>query len=427
MVPNLMAPQELPCVYGEDFRGAIVSSFGISMSHSVFNYFLLFRRIRNLRSILGKSTSASVKTSYAIMLTKNLGISATGVAFGKSKPNLAVISARRKIQFGGASESGQELATHAWISKFAANEAAIFRTTIAFLVTPLVGASSNSAIVRYQPSYLWEVSTRFGGTCLLLSMLLSVTTELENEWRIALKLRTRGVGSMGRHPSCTWVYWGGKDGFMAHTNTPTEISATAEVPNNPRVEDIPEPSNARGDLTPGPKAWRLYTDGASNNEGSRAGLILIAPDDVENSYALRLNFSNSNNDAEYEALLAGLRIAKEMKVRDIHAFVDSKLVASQMEGSYETKGERMIKCQEKVLELASALNRFRITHIPRAENKKADALNKLAAVQFDHLSKEVLVEVLNERFIEAQEVNVVVEEEGPTWMTPIRDYLEKGM
>ncbi|GJV24844.1 reverse transcriptase domain-containing protein [Tanacetum coccineum] len=152
------------------------------------------------------------------------------------------------------------------------------------------------------------------------------------------------------------------------------------------------------DLTLGSKAWRLYTDGALNNEGSGGGLILIALDDVEYSYALRLNFSNSNNDAEYEALLAGLWIAKEMQVRDIHAFVDSKLVASQVEGSYEAK----------------------------AENRKVDALSKLAAVQFDHLSKEVLVEVLNERSIEAQEVNVVVEEEGPTWMTPIRDYLEKG-
>ncbi|GJR50210.1 reverse transcriptase domain-containing protein [Tanacetum coccineum] len=179
--------------------------------------------------------------------------------------------------------------------------------------------------------------------------------------------------------------------FLA--DTPTEISDTAEVPNNPRVEDIPEPSNARGDLTPGPKAWRLYTDGASNNEGSGAGLILIALDDVEYSYALCLNFSNSNNDAEYEAILAGLRITKEMQVRDIHAFVDSKLVASQVKG---------------------------------AENRKADALSKLAAVQFDHLSKEVLVEVLNERSVEAQEVNMVVEEEGPTWMTPIRNYLEEG-
>ncbi|GKB98784.1 putative nucleotidyltransferase, ribonuclease H [Tanacetum coccineum] len=150
--------------------------------------------------------------------------------------------------------------------------------------------------------------------------------------------------------------------FLA--DTPTEISATAEVPNNPRVEDIPEPSNARGDLTPGPKAWRLYTDGASNNKGSGAGLILITPDDVEYSSALCMNFSNSNNDAEYEALLAGLRIAKEMQVRDIHAFMDSKLVASQVEGSYKAKGERMIKYREKVLELAGAFNRFRITYIP---------------------------------------------------------------
>ncbi|GJW77212.1 reverse transcriptase domain-containing protein [Tanacetum coccineum] len=72
---------------------------------------------------------------------------------------------------------------------------------------------------------------------------------------------------------------------------------------------------------------------------------MIASDDVEYSYALRLNFSNSSNDAEYEALLAGLRIATEM---------------------------------------------FRLTHIPRVENRKADALSKLAVVQFDHLSKEVL-------------------------------------
>ncbi|GJY10985.1 reverse transcriptase domain-containing protein [Tanacetum coccineum] len=161
--------------------------------------------------------------------------------------------------------------------------------------------------------------------------------------------------------------------FLA--DTLIEIYATPEVANNPRVEDIPESSNAREDLTPDLRAWGLYTDEASNNEGSEAGLILIAPDDVEYSYALRLNFSNSNNDAEYEALLAGLWIAKEIPVKDIHAFVDSKLVASQVEGSYEAK----------------------------AENRKADALSKLAAVQFDHLSKEVLVEVLNERSVEAQE------------------------
>ncbi|GJZ38613.1 reverse transcriptase domain-containing protein [Tanacetum coccineum] len=213
--------------------------------------------------------------------------------------------------------------------------------------------------------------------------------------------------------------------FLADTST--EINATPEVASTPRMKDIIEYSNARENLTPGPRAWILYTNGASNNGGSGYGLILIALDDVEYSYALRLNFSNSNNEAKYEALLVGLRIAMEMQVKDIHAFVDSKLVASQVEGSYEAKGNRKIKYQEKVLELAGAFNRFRITHIPRVENRKVDALSKLVAVQFDHLSKEVLMEVLNECSVEAQEVNMAVEEEGPTWMTPIRNYLEKGV
>nr|GEY04341.1 retrotransposon protein, putative, Ty3-gypsy subclass [Tanacetum cinerariifolium] len=83
--------------------------------------------------------------------------------------------------------------------------------------------------------------------------------------------------------------------------------------------------------------WKLYTDGASNEHRSKACLILIDPEGAEYSYALRLNFAKSNNDAEYEALLAGLRIETKIKVKKMHAFVDSKLVASQAEGSYEAK------------------------------------------------------------------------------------------
>nr|GEW38298.1 hypothetical protein [Tanacetum cinerariifolium] len=124
--------------------------------------------------------------------------------------------------------------------------------------------------------------------------------------------------------------------------------------------------------------------------------------------------------AANEAVSTMLLIERDMRqmpihyMRDIYAFVDSKLVASQVEGSYEAKGERMIKYREKVLELAGAFNRFQITYIPRAENRKADALSKLAVVQFDHLSKEVL------------RGNMVVEGEGSTWMTSIRNYLENG-
>ncbi|GJZ10268.1 reverse transcriptase domain-containing protein [Tanacetum coccineum] len=133
---------------------------------------------------------------------------------------------------------------------------------------------------------------------------------------------------------------------------------------------------------------RLYTDGASNNEGSGAGLILVAPDDVEYSYALRLNFSNSNNDAEYEALLAGLRIAKEMQVKDIHTFVDSKLVASQVEGSYEAKGERMgIRDNPKKAKAVMDMPSPKTLKQMQSLSGKLGALNQAAEVAFLEIKK----------------------------------------
>ncbi|GJX77202.1 reverse transcriptase domain-containing protein [Tanacetum coccineum] len=63
--------------------------------------------------------------------------------------------------------------------------------------------------------------------------------------------------------------------------------------------------------------WTLFTDGTSNNKGSRAGLVLVSPSGVEFTYALRLNFTSTNNEEKYEALLAGLCMARKMKGMDI--------------------------------------------------------------------------------------------------------------
>ncbi|GKB12080.1 reverse transcriptase domain-containing protein [Tanacetum coccineum] len=90
-------------------------------------------------------------------------------------------------------------------------------------------------------------------------------------------------------------------------------------------------------------------------------------------------FNASNNEAEYEALIAGLRIAAHIGVRNVHVSVDSKLVSG--------KEENMIKYLEKAKSL-------------------------------------VLVEVLNEKSIQGKEVTTVVEEDEPTWMTPIMEYLK---
>nr|GEX80225.1 putative ribonuclease H-like domain-containing protein [Tanacetum cinerariifolium] len=77
------------------------------------------------------------------------------------------------------------------------------------------------------------------------------------------------------------------------------------------------------------KAWKLFTDGASSSDGSKAGLTLVSLEGKEYTYALRFEFETTNHEEEYEALLAGLRIAKEIRVQELTIFVDSQLVANQ--------------------------------------------------------------------------------------------------
>nr|GEU92181.1 reverse transcriptase domain-containing protein [Tanacetum cinerariifolium] len=98
---------------------------------------------------------------------------------------------------------------------------------------------------------------------------------------------------------------------------------------------------------------------------------------------------SSNNEAEYEALIAGLRITTLMGVQNVYVSVDSKLVANQVLGTYVAKEENMVKYLDKVKSL-------------------------------------VLVEVLKDKSIKEKDVTTVVEEDGPTWMTPIVEYLKEG-
>ncbi|GJV67166.1 reverse transcriptase domain-containing protein [Tanacetum coccineum] len=174
-----------------------------------------------------------------------------------------------------------------------------------------------------------------------------------------------------------------------------------------------------------PEPWTLFTDGSSCIDGSGAGLILTNPEGVEFTYAMRFRFEATNNEAEYEALIAGLRIAEQMGVKNLQANVDSRLVANQVNGSYVAKESGMVQYLEKVKTLTSNFKEFSIKQVPRSENKKVDALSKIASTSFAHLSKQVLVEELNEKSINEKEVLAIVEEEGHTWMTPICEYLTK--
>ncbi|GJY52385.1 reverse transcriptase domain-containing protein [Tanacetum coccineum] len=126
-------------------------------------------------------------------------------------------------------------------------------------------------------------------------------------------------------------------------------------------------------------------------------------------------FDTTNNEAEYEALIAGVRIAEQMGVKNLHANVDSRLVANQVNGTYIAKEPGIIKYLEKVRTL-HVLFKVILYHTSTIvdENKKADTLSKMTSTGFAHLSKQVLVEELKEKSIDEKEVLAVVEEEGRT-------------
>ncbi|GKA86596.1 reverse transcriptase domain-containing protein [Tanacetum coccineum] len=86
---------------------------------------------------------------------------------------------------------------------------------------------------------------------------------------------------------------------------------------------------------------------------------------------------------QYEALIAGLRIAAQMGVRNVHVCVDSKLVANQVPGTYVAKEENMVKYLENAKSLISGFANFSISQVPRSKNKKADALSKIVTLPND--------------------------------------------
>ncbi|XP_071694599.1 uncharacterized protein [Rutidosis leptorrhynchoides] len=132
------------------------------------------------------------------------------------------------------------------------------------------------------------------------------------------------------------------------------------------------------------EVWELYTDGASSEEGSCIGLLLLSPNGEEKTYTIRLKFTASNNEAEYEALLAGLRLAKSIDVQRFTAYIDSQLVASQLNGSFKARDISMQKYLKLAKVLVIKFAAFEIKKIPHNRNKKADALSKLASLLYDH-------------------------------------------
>ena len=87
--------------------------------------------------------------------------------------------------------------------------------------------------------------------------------------------------------------------------------------------------------------WEVYVDGASNQKGSGIGLVLISPEKVIIEKSLKLDFSATNNDAEYETLLMGIAMVHRMGGKSVKFFSNLRLVVGQVKREFKVKDERM--------------------------------------------------------------------------------------
>ena len=144
-------------------------------------------------------------------------------------------------------------------------------------------------------------------------------------------------------------------------------------------------------LEPDLPIWRLSVDGAANSQGSGVGLILTSPNGIDVEYTLKFGFHASNNEAKYEAVIAGINLAHSMEADQLEVCSDYQLMVKQIEDSYEARGENMILYLKKVRELLKKFIWVQVRHVLRVENSWADALAKLATTSREDLDRLVPV------------------------------------
>ncbi|XP_059630474.1 uncharacterized protein LOC132273531 [Cornus florida] len=140
-------------------------------------------------------------------------------------------------------------------------------------------------------------------------------------------------------------------------------------------EDFPDEKVFFVDVLP---QWMMFFDSAPWSNGAGAGLVFVSPQRQILPYAFSFPENCSNNMAEYQALIISLQMANEMKISNIEVYGDSKLVVSQLLREYEVKKDDLISRFQYASNLLSRFDNIVLEHIPREENRLADALANLA-------------------------------------------------
>lgn len=126
----------------------------------------------------------------------------------------------------------------------------------------------------------------------------------------------------------------------------------------------------------GAERLRMFTDGASRGNPGEAGIGVLIED--ESGHILkrlaRYLGKATNNQAEYTALIDGLKAAAELGAYEVSVFADSELVVKQMKGEYKVKNADLQEKHGEAKRIAAGFKKIAYTYIPREKNREADAL-----------------------------------------------------
>ena len=110
------------------------------------------------------------------------------------------------------------------------------------------------------------------------------------------------------------------------------------------------------------------------------GEVLTSPNNFQKPYTARLCFDRTNNIAEYEDCVLGLKVATDLRFKHLQVYGDSTLVIYQVNSEWDTKHPKLIPYWDHVLKLATKFTKITFSHIPQGENQMVDALATLSTM-----------------------------------------------
>jgi ribonuclease HI len=181
-----------------------------------------------------------------------------------------------------------------------------------------------------------------------------------------------------------------------------------------------------------PDHWVMYFDGSYTLKRAGAGVVLIPPEGDSLKYAIQLEFPATNNITEYEGLVTGLRLAKDLGIRRLLIRGDSQLVAKQVQKEYDCNSDKMAEYLAEVQRLEKFFDGFEVQYVPRLDNRDADHLAWIASSRAP-TPPDVIIERLTKPSVRAPKpaedtglmiINGPDQQSAIVWMSQIRSYLE---